>query len=155
MPTVWGIYDGNALRPYRKFQDTLGDFQDGERLRIKVERDRGGKFNALYHVMIDLIVKAVNRGPATTSIKEMKNWVKLKKGWYEIKPLPAPAPDGQTSAIEYKSTSFASMGEEEFHAFAVDTCELLAAELAPWIKDSPEWLEAKQIIDTIKPEAAQ
>jgi hypothetical protein len=46
------------------------------------------------------------------------------------------------------------MAEAEFHQFAVETCELIRAELAPWIGDSPEWRDALAIIAQISPEGA-
>jgi hypothetical protein len=96
-------------------------------------------------------VKAINRGPATTSIDDLKSWVKLKKGWYDLVPLPHPR-DGMTHAIAYKSTAFASMGETEFHQFCMDACELIRADLAPWISEAPEWLEIEPIVNSILPE---
>lgn len=154
MPTIWGIRDGLALRPYKMFQEKLGDIPEGARLRIKVEIDRSGKFNSFYHVMLSKVVDAVNSGPARTNIDTLKNWIKIECGWYETVKLDKPAPDGSTHAIEYKSTSFAKMDEDEFHQFARDTCDLIARKLAPWIEQSPEWQEIQQMIASISPEAA-
>ena len=154
MPTIWGHRVGQSIAPYSKFQDTLGKIPEGMRLRIKLDRDRNGKFSALFHVMLGLLVDAINNGPATTDIDKLKRWVKLKKGHYDVVPLPKPAPDGTTHAIDYHSTAFNKMGEEEFHAFCADACELIRAELAPWVSGSPEWEEAEAIINSILPEAA-
>ncbi|MBM1817192.1 DUF1367 family protein [Pseudosulfitobacter pseudonitzschiae] len=154
MPTIWGIRDGYALRPYRKFATALEDIPEGARLRIKIDKDRNGKFSALFHVMLGLIADAVNSGPATTSIEALKKWVKIKKGHYDVVKLPTPLADGTTHAVDYHSTSFNKMGEDEFHEFCRDACELIRAELAPWIAESPKWKEAMDILNSILPEAA-
>lgn len=152
MSTIWGIRDGYAIRPYKAYCETLEDIPEGVRLRITLDKDRNGKFSSLYHLMLGKVAKAVNRGPATTDIKSLKNWVKIKRGWYDLVELPEPTPTGETTAVEFQSTSFATMGEDEFHQFATDTFELIAAELAPWIKDAPEWAEIQTFIRSILPE---
>lgn len=149
MTTMWGQRVGDRFVPYQRFRDDFAKFHEGERLRVKIDRDRNGKFSALFHVMLGLIATAVNRGPAQTDIAGLKRWVKIKKGYYDVVPLPRPAIDGTTHAIQFKSTAFSSMGEEEFHAFCVDACELIRAELAPWVEGSEEWAEALAIINTI------
>lgn len=154
MPTVWGTKDGPyTLRLYSKYGEAIEGLHQGDRLRIVVEKDRHGKFNSLYHVMLSLLAKAINRGPAQTSINELKKWVKLRKGYYDVVPLPQPLMDGTAHAIDYHSTSFAKMGEEEFEQFANDTCEMIMSELAPWVAGSPEWSEVRDIIAKIRPEA--
>lgn len=155
MPTIWGIRDGYGLRPYKAYARKLEDIPEGCRLRIVIDKDRHGKFNSLYHLMLSKVVDAVNRGPANTTIENLKNWVKIQKGWYDVVELPNPTPTGETTAVQYKSTSFDSMGEEEFHQFASDTFELIAQELAPWIVDSPEWPEVRQFIASVAPEVIQ
>jgi len=156
MSTVWGevIAGGRMLKVYGRHAETLEKFHPGDRLRITVDLDRNGKFNALVHVMIGKLVAAINRGPAKTSTRDLKKWVKLKKGWYDVVPLPVPV-NGQTHAIDYRSTAFHEMAEGEFHQFAMDVCELVRAELAPWVKDAPEWGEIMAIVDTILPEGAE
>ncbi len=152
MTVMWGTRVGQSIVPYSRFQRALAEFPEGTRLRIKVDNDRNGKFAALYHVMLGLVVKAINSGPASTDIDTLKRWVKLRRGMYDTVPLPKPAPDGTTHAITYRSTSFAKMGEQEFHEFAMATCELIRAELAPWISQSPEWSEIARIVASILPE---
>lgn len=155
MATMWGTRVGPDLfRVYRSYGETAETFHMGDRLRLTVDKDRNGKFNSLYHVMLDKLAKAINRGPATTSIDDLKKWVKLRRGLYDVVTLPRPTPTGETTAIEYTSTSFHSMGEDEFHQFAVTSCDLIRAELAPWVQDSPEWPEIKAILDSILPEAS-
>lgn len=151
MSTVWGeIVGPRDLRIYGMHAHALEGFRRGERLRISVDRDRNGKFSALYHVMLGKLASAINRGPATTNIDQLKKWVKLRKGYYDVVPLPRPV-EGQTSAIEYRSTAFSKMAEGEFHKFAQDTCELIRAELAPWVADAPEWPEINAILSSIEP----
>ncbi len=156
MPTVWGHKSGpDTVRLYRKWGSALEKLHPNDRLRIKIDKDRNGKFNSLYHLMLDRLSKAINKGPANTDIDRLKRWVKIKTGRYDVVPLPAPTITGETSAIEYHSTSFAKMGEEEFHSFVSDTCELIRAELAPWVGESAEWQEVQEIIATIAPEPGQ
>lgn len=154
MPTIWGIRDGYTLRPYKAYCEALEDIPEGVRLRISVDKDRNGKFSSLYHLMLGKVANAINRGPATTSIDNLKKWVKIKRGWYDLVELPAPTVTGERHAVQYKSTAFDAMGEDEFHLFAVDTFDLIAAELAPWIKDAPEWAEVQTFIRGILPEGA-
>ena len=151
---VWGekTRDG-LLKPYAMWGEALDVIKPGERLRITVDKDRNGKFSSLFHLMLGLIAKAINRGPAETDIDKLKKWVKLKRGWFDVVPLPAPK-DGISHVIDYHSTSFAKMGEDEFRRFCVDACELIRDELAPWIGDAPEWRDALAIIETIRPEEA-
>ncbi len=156
MPTIWGIRDGASLRPYQKFHDALLDVPQGARLRIKIEEDRNGRFSALYHVMLGMIAKEITQGPGpmVLAIDDLKRWVKLKKGYYDTVELPKPLPTGETHAIEYRSTAFSKMGEGEFHKFATDSCELIRAELAPWIAEGEAWPEIKSMLDSILPEQA-
>lgn len=150
---VWGERTPlGQIKLYERWREELAEaVPAGERLRISIDRDRNGKFSSLYHLMLGKVVKAINQGPATTDINQIKKWVKLQRGWFDLVPLPAPK-DGLTHAIDYKSTAFAKMGESEFHRFAVDTCDLIREKLAPWIADAPEWAEARAIIDSIAPE---
>ncbi len=153
MATVWGTKtDARTLRLYDKHAPNIEDFRIGERLRISVDRDRNGKFSALYHVMLSKLANAINRGPAQTDIDQLKDWVKLRKGWFDLEDVKH---DGKTvQAIRFRSTAFAKMPEGEFHKFAVDTCELIRDDLAPWIGNSPEWWEIAIILDKIQGEAA-
>lgn len=84
MPTIWGTRRGVMIVPYQKFMETLEEFPEGVRLRIKVDADRNGKFSALYHLMLGKVVKAINAGPAKTDIKTIKEFIKLKRGWFEV-----------------------------------------------------------------------
>lgn len=152
MGTIWGYRDGIAIVPYARFHKHMAEFPEGVRLRIKIDKDRNGKFSALFHVLLGLLVDAINRGPAQTDIEKLKQWVKLKKGYYDVVPLPN-AVGEITHVIDYHSTSFAKMGETEFHDFCADACELIVAELAPWVSGAPEWTEARQIIRSITPGA--
>lgn len=152
---VWGERTPlGQIKIYERWREELVEaIPAGERLRISIDRDRNGKFSSLYHLMLGKVAKAINRGPAETDIDRLKQWVKLQRGWFDVVRLPNPR-DGLTHAIAYKSTSFAKMGEAEFHQFAVDTCNLIRDTLAPWIADAPEWREARAIIDQIAPEHA-
>lgn len=149
---VWGeVTRDGMIAPYIRWRGELvEEYRPGDRLVISVDKDRNGKFSSLFHLMLGLIVKAINRGPAQTTIDDMKRWVKLKRGWYAVVALPHPQ-DGITHAIMLKSTAFASMGEGEFQQFARETCELIRDELAPWISNAPEWGEALTIINQIAP----
>jgi hypothetical protein len=126
--------------------DAMKEFRPGERVQVTVDRDRNGKFNSLFHLCLGMIAKAINRGPATTDIDQLKKWVKLQKGWYTLVRVPPPH---HGWAIDYKSTSFAAMSEEEFHQFATDACNLIRDDLAPWISDAPEFRDVTAIIDSI------
>lgn len=155
MPTVWGHKHGHdSLRLYSRWAHKLEDLHPNDRVRIKIDKDRNGKFNSLYHVMLDNLAKAINRGPAKTDIDALKRWVKIKTGRYDLVELPQPTTTGETHAVDYHSTSFAKMGEEEFYQFASDTCELIRSELAPWLSGSSEWAEVRKILATIAPEQA-
>lgn len=149
MPLIWGERRGYAIVPFRAHMETLEDIPEGVRLRINIDEDRNGRFSSLFHVMLRKVAVAVNRGPAETSIESLKRWVKLKKGWYRVVDLPAPGPNGETIAVDYKSTAFESMGDGEFHAFAVDACQLIASELAPWITQSPEWEQIDALLNHV------
>lgn len=154
MPTVWGeINSDGAFLPYAKFREEFAGLAGYGRVRVKVDKDRNGRFSALYHLMLGKVSKAVNSGPAQTDVDSLKRWVKLQTGRYDLVQLPKPV-QGQTHAIEYRSTSFAKMGEAEFHQFAMDTCKLIARELAPWISQSEEWPEIMAIIASIAPAEA-
>jgi hypothetical protein len=149
---VWGEIDSQrTLRVYARFVEALSEFPRGERLRITIDRDRNGKYSAMYHLMLDLLAKAINRGPAATSLDDLKKWIKLKRGWFEVVPLPAPH-EGVTHAIQFKSTAFDAMGEDEFQRFATESAELIAAEIAPWIKGAPEYADVMALIKQINPE---
>ena len=150
MPTIWGQRHGSTFVPYAKFMAALDDIPEGVRLKLVIDKDRNGKFNALFHLMLDKVARAINGGPAKTDIDTLKQWVKLKRGWFDLVLLPSPV-DGQTHAIAYRSTSFAKMGESEFRQFALQTCDLIRDELAPWIGNSPEWGEVREILNSIAP----
>lgn len=152
--TVWGERIGpRDFRVYARFEDAIDRFRPGDRLRIRIDRDRNGKFNAFYHLMLSKICAAANRGPVHLDIDGLKKWVKLKRGWFEVVPLPPNMAKlaGQETAIEYISTSFAAMPDEsEFHRFAADTRDLIRDELAPYIAGSPEWEEISAMLDSIR-----
>lgn len=152
MPTIWGHRYGYTIVPYQKFMEDIEAFPEGVRLRIKIDTDRNGKFSALYHLMLGKVVKAINAGPAKTDIKTLKEFIKLKRGWFEVVDLPAPLSDGTKHAIHYHSTAFAAMPEREFHQFCVDSCDMIRHEMAPWINQSAEWPEIQSIINSIAPE---
>lgn len=137
-----------------KWTPELEKFHPNDRLRIKIEKGRNEKFNSLYHLMLSMMVKVINRGPASTSVDKLKKWVKYETGRYDVVKLDQDTPGGHQVAIDWHSTSFAEMGEDEFHQFALDTCDLILRELAPWAVNSPEWPEILKIINSIKPEAA-
>lgn len=151
MAVMWGTRAGpDTFRVYRAYAEKVDEFHPADRLRITVDLDRNGKFNSLFHVMLDKLAKAINRGPATTTPDALKKWVKIKKEWYDL--VEVTTPRGQTVAIDYHSTSFAAMGEDEFKRFALDACELIRAELAPWVSASPEWEDVRAIIASISGE---
>lgn len=152
---AWGeILPDGSIRPYARWREKLRErFRPGDRLQVSVDKDRNGKFNALAHLMFGMVVKAINAGPGETDIDRLKRWVKLQTGRYDLVKLPQPK-DGQTHAIDYHSTAFAKMGEDEFHAFMVDACELIRDRMAPWIADSPEWTEIQIILGSILREDA-
>lgn len=152
MPIVWGQkVSPVTLQLYARHADAIADLPMKERLRITVDRDRNGKFSALYHVMLGLLAKAINSGPASTDIDQLKKWVKLKRGWYDVIELPKPV-NGVSHVIEYRSTAFAKMGEGEFQRFAVETCDLIRSDLAPWIGSAPEYSEIMTLVESIAPE---
>lgn len=152
---IWGERNGFNLVPFQRFRPKLEAIPEGVRLRISIDQDRNGKFNALFHVMLELVVSAINSGPAKTDLETLKKWIKLKKGWFDLEPLPSPAigPNGETvsAAIVYRSTSFSKMGEAEFEAFCRDACEMVRSDMAPWIAQAPEWPEIEAIIQQISP----
>lgn len=153
MPVTWGHKTGQgALRLYSRFWGELDAFSSDERLRITIDRDRNGKFNALFHVMLSLLVEAINKGQHHTTIDKLKQWIKIKNGYYDIVKLPSTTKEGLEYAVALKSTRFAAMGDEEFHRFCMDACQLIRDELASYISDAPEWREAMKIINTIRPE---
>lgn len=153
MTKVWGtVTKDGTIAPYTRFrQELLEDFRPGERLKITIDKDRNGKFSALFHLALSLVAKAINRGPANATVDSLKQFVKLRKGWYDVVELPVPL-SGQTHAVRFHSTAFASMAEAEFHRFAHEACRLICDELAPWIEDAPEWREAQALINQINHE---
>jgi hypothetical protein len=155
MPMIWGQRKGYTIQPFKAHLETLEAIPEGARLRISIDEDRNGRFSSLFHAMLGKVTTAINRGPAKTSIADLKKWVKIKKGWYRVVDLPSPGPNGETVAIDYKSTAFDQMGNGEFKQFAVDACDMIASELAPWITQSPEWEQIETLLKTISPEEAQ
>lgn len=152
MTVIWG-YLGNdgALHPYQRWADRLGNVRSGDRLRIVVEKDRNGKFNSLYHLMLSKCVDAINAGPipTETDIPKLKRWVKKETGRYDVIRKP-----GEEPFIDYHSTDYASMGDDEFIIFARDTCDLIRERLAPWISQSPQWPEIENMLCSIQPAEA-
>ena len=155
MPTIWGQRKGYTIQPFRAHMETLESIPEGARLRVSIDEDRNGRFSSLFHAMLGKVAAAVNRGPAKTSIPDLKKWVKIKKGWYRVVDLPSLGPNGETVAIDYKSTAFDQMGDGEFHEFARDAVDLIASDLAPWITQAPEWNNIKDMLRRIDPEAQQ
>lgn len=155
MPTIWGQRKGYTIQPFRAHMEALEAVPEGARLRITIDEDRNGKFSSLFHAMLGKVAAAINRGPAKTSIADLKKWVKIKKGWYRVVDLPTPGPGGETVAIDYRSTAFEQMGQAEFARFATETCDLIASELAPWITQSPEWEQIEGLLKKVSPEEAQ
>jgi hypothetical protein len=149
---VWAeVASGGIIAPYSKWRAQIAEeFKPGERLKVTVEKDRNGKFSSLFHLALSLIAKAINRGPAYATVESLKQFIKLRKGWYDVIELPANS-SGQTHAVRFHSTAYAKMDDQEFHRFAREACTLIQAELAPWIDGAPEWSEALAIINQIAP----
>jgi hypothetical protein len=155
MLTIWGQRKGYKIQPFRAHMEALESIPEGARLRISIDEDRNGRFSSLFHAMLGKVAKAINRGPAKTSVADLKKWVKLKRGWYRVVELPTPGPGGETVAVDYQSTAFDQMGDGEFHRFAGDAVDLIASELAPWITQAPEWEQIDTMLKAISPEGAQ
>jgi hypothetical protein len=155
MLTIWGQRKGYTIQPFRAHMEALEAIPEGARLRIVIDEDRNSRFSSLFHAMLGKVAAAINKGPAKTSIEDLKRWVKLKKGWYRLVDLPTPGPNGETVAIDYRSTAFEKMGDGEFHQFAIDACDLIASELAPWITQAPEWSKINDMLRRINPEVQQ
>lgn len=152
---IWGERSGQYIVPYKHYREKLAGLPEGQRLRICVDQDRNGKFNALFHVLLGLVADAVNSGPGSTTDAKLMKWIKLKNGWYDFEPLknPVMAPNGEviSYSLEYRSTKFSKMGEAEFQAFCRDACELITHEVAPWILAAPQWPQIEEIIAGILP----
>lgn len=114
---IWGERNGFHLVPFQRFRPKLEAIPEGVRLRISIDQDRNGKFNALFHVMLELVVSAINSGPAKT----------------DLEPLPSPAigPNGETV------TRPLSTAARPFRRWGRPSSTPSAAMLARWF--APIW----------------
>lgn len=92
-----------------------------------------------HRLMMAILAKVIEHTwPQYSTINELMDVLKLKSGmvdWIEIKP--------GMSKVRFKSVSFASMGENEFHAVCDKWLEIIARDLIPGVDPQDLLREAK------------
>ena len=117
---------GNALVPVSLYdEETLGDVAQDKDLTVKITRNRSWKQNRLYHALVQ---KVAENHPHYRSSKPLEMWLKLRMGYVDDVLLH----DGQVMPI-LSSTSFASMGQDEFQKFFNEALTILVEEVLPGV----------------------
>lgn len=117
---------GNALVPVSPYdEETLGEVAQDKDLTVKITRNRSWKQNRLYHALVQ---KVAENHPHYRSAKPLEMWLKLRMGYVDDILLH----DGQVMPI-LSSTSFASMGQDEFQKFFNNALTILVEEVLPGV----------------------
>ena len=148
----YGEHKGDGqLVLYARHAALMSKRRRGVRLRIEVKEDRNGKFNSLYHLMLGKVCEGLEAGGVHADIDDLKTLLKERHGLFTMEPHPRR--EG-VMVMRYKSTSFATMDEEEFQRFVAKSCRYLAEASPDWLKDSPQWSEIHDILADITPGVA-
>lgn len=117
---------GNTLVPVSPYdEETLGEVAQDKDLTVKITRNRSWRQNRLYHALVQ---KVAENHPHYRSSKPLEMWLKLRMGYVDDVLLH----DGQVMPI-LSSTSFASMGQDEFQKFFNEALTILVEEVLPGV----------------------
>lgn len=117
---------GNTLVPVSPYdEETLGEVAQDKDLTVKITRNRSWRQNRLYHALVQ---KVAENHPHYRSSKPLEMWLKIRMGYVDDVLLH----DGQVMPI-LSSTSFASMGQDEFQKFFNEALTILVEEVLPGV----------------------
>ena len=141
MPTHYAQYIDGCLRPYSQpVAEAWSAFDRFEVVAVKVTRGRNTKFNALYHTLLGYVCKALEASGQQSSKDDLQREIKLLLGFYKLREMPEHIArlTGRTHDIEYISTKFDSMSEEQFRDFVFKAFGVIEEEICPHLMES-DW----------------
>ena len=97
-----------------------GKLKPGDSCVIQIRKPRNPKHNSLYWCLLSNITESTGRWPTPEALHK---WLKFELGMYTITEVN----DGRI-AIEWDSTDFMSMGQEEFRDFFERAVALICLE---------------------------
>jgi hypothetical protein len=149
MPTYFAQYVDGRLRPYSQpVAEAWEKLSQFEVVAVKVTRGRNKKFNALYHSLLGYVVKALAASGENWSQDDLHREIKIHMGYYKVREMPAHIArlTGRSHEIDYISTRFDSMSEDQFREFVFKAVGVIEAEICPHLMDSDWALQVDKII---------
>ena len=149
MPTHYAQYVDGHLRPYSQpVAEAWSAFERFEVVAVKVTRGRNTKFNALYHTLLGYLRKALEASGEHWTKEDLHREIKLLLGFYKMRKMPEHIArlTGRTHDIEYISTGFDSMSEEQFRDFVFKALDVIEDEICPHLMESDWAMKVDKIL---------
>ena len=141
MPTHYAQYVDGVLRPYSQpVAEAWREFSQYEVVAVKVSQGRNKKFNGLYHTLLGYVCKALEASGTHWTHDDLHREIKVHLGFYKVREMPKHIAQitGHTHEIEYISTNFDSMSEEQFRKFVFKAFGVIEEKICPHLMES-EW----------------
>lgn len=92
----------------------------GTNVLVRVRKPRSSQQHALYWVLLGRIAAGDDRWH---NAENLHNWIKIKLGMYDAFPV------GNRTVVQIHSTDFATMDQDDFNQYFVQSVALLSEEL--------------------------
>ena len=149
MPTHYAQYVDGRLRPYSQgVAEAWQEMSQYEVVAVKVTRGRNKKFNGLYHALLGYTCKALKASGEELTHDDLHREIKIHLGFYKVRKMPdhIAAQTGRTHEIDYLSTGFDKMSEEQFRDFVFKAVGIIETEICPFLHESEFAVQVDKII---------
>lgn len=149
MGLTFAQYVDGVLRPHSQAAAEewakLGRY---EVVRVKVSPGRNAKFNSLYRALLDYTCKALAAGGTEMTPDDLHKEIKIHLGYYKVREMPEHIArlTGRTHEVDYISTGFDSMSEDEFRDFVKKAVNVIESDICPYLRDSEYAARVDKII---------
>lgn len=143
MPVEFAQYVNGVLRPHSQpVAEEWAKMSEFEVVAVKITRGRNTKFNSLYRALLGYTVKALAAAGEDWTNDDIHKEIKIHLGFYRVRAMPEHIVrlTGRTHEIEYVSTAFGSMSEDQFRDFVFKAIGVIEEEICPYLMES-EWAE--------------
>lgn len=141
MPTHYAQYVDGYLRPLSQpVAEAWAEFDRFEVVAVKVTRGRNKKFNGLYRTLLGYVCKALEASGEHWTQDDLHREIKVHLGFYKVREMPEHIArlTGRSHEIDFISTSFDSMSEEQFREFVFKAVGVIEEHICPHLMES-EW----------------
>lgn len=139
MPTQYAQYVDGILRPHSlPVAEAWSEFSQFEVVAVKVTRGRNAKFNALYHALLGYVRKALAASGEEWTHDDLHREIKIHLGYYRVREMPEHIArlTARTHEIDYISTNFGSMSEDQFREFVGKAVTVIEEHICPYLAES-------------------